>query len=379
MTDQLAGSQVSLIITTYNQARFLADAIQSALAQTVRPGEIIVVDDGSTDDPAAVVHRFGDVVYIRQENQGLAAARNAGWKAAAGVLVAFLDADDKLHPKAIMTNIKQFQNSSNCAFVYGAYRYIDEFGKPLRTIPLRPVTKDAFCGFLTGNLIGMHATVLYRRDRLAEIGGFDRTLPACEDYEIYLRLSQLYPVACTPECLADYRRHDANMSNDIPFMLRTALKVLGRYEQVARSRAEWIAAYQQGVADWKSHYAEMQFGQIVRAVRSRSAFARQCLNTAVVARMAPLEIAAASMILLKRWQRKRKSGRRVGLALRQTSPLSEEFGFDRGRPVDRHYIEAFLYTYSTDIHGRVLEIGDNEYTRRFGGDRSHEERRFEQV
>src|SRR5215470_8083773 len=79
-----AGASVSIIITTFNHARFLADAIRSALAQTVTPSEVIVVDDGSTDDPAAVVAGFPGVRMIRQRNQGLAAARNTGWRAAAG-------------------------------------------------------------------------------------------------------------------------------------------------------------------------------------------------------------------------------------------------------------------------------------------------------
>src|SRR5580765_3123297 len=89
---------VSVIITTYNQARFLADAVRSALAQTAPVSDVIVVDDGSTDDPARVVVGFPEVQLIRQANRGLASARNTGWHAARGHYVVFLDADDRLLP-----------------------------------------------------------------------------------------------------------------------------------------------------------------------------------------------------------------------------------------------------------------------------------------
>jgi glycosyltransferase involved in cell wall biosynthesis len=368
MSDQ--SRQVSLVITTYNHARFLAEAIESILVQTVPPSEIIVVDDGSTDDPAGVVNCYEGVIYVRQENQGLAAARNTGLELASGRFVAFLDADDKLHPNAIAANLNQFQNHPECAFVYGAYDSINGSGKYLQSVPLRPADKDAFRGFLTGNLIGMHATVLYRRECLANVGGFNQSLPACEDYHVYLELSRLYPVTCTAECLADYRRHDNNMSNNVPLMLRTSLEVLSHFEDAARSRPEWITAYHEGVRTWKKFYSEMQVVQLVRSVRAGSLLFRQLRNTIAVARIAPGNIVGAVITILARSLRKRTSSKHIDFGdLKRTAPFSNEFGFDRGKPVDRRYIEAFLSAFSTDIRGRVLEIGDNEYTRRFGGPR----------
>jgi SAM-dependent methyltransferase len=371
MTDQPVPPPplVSLVITTYNHAHFLADAIDSVMEQTVRPDEVIVVDDGSTDMPGDIVRRYPGVTYIRQENQGLAAARNTGWKAASGQFVAFLDADDKLCPKAIATNLQQFRNHPSCAFVYGAHSYMDEAGKSLRAIPLQPVGDDAFRGFLAGNLIGMHATVLYRRDRLEEVGGFDRSLPACEDYDVYLRLSRLYPVICTATCLAYYRRYGTNMSNNIPLMLTSVLRVLGNHQQAAQSRPDWAGAHRDGIAGWKNYYAGKQMGQLIGAVRSRSPVVCQLLNTARIAWIAPRSTIRAARAHLGTWRRGRKLRKRVRFGdLQRTSPISKEFGFDRGKPVDRRYIEAFLASRSSDIRGRVLEIGDNEYTRRFGGD-----------
>src|SRR5215472_8988709 len=122
---------VSIVITTYNHAQFLAEAIESTLAQAPLPDEVIVVDDGSTDDPGAVVARYPNIKLIRHPNQGLAAARNTGWRAARGRYVVFLDADDRLLPEALASNLRRFDERPECAFVYGGFRYIDADGRYL--------------------------------------------------------------------------------------------------------------------------------------------------------------------------------------------------------------------------------------------------------
>ncbi|TGP23421.1 glycosyltransferase [Mesorhizobium sp. M1D.F.Ca.ET.184.01.1.1] len=368
MTTSPAAVSVSVVITTYNHARFLAEAIDSVRNQTVKPDEIIVVDDGSSDNPESVVRQYDDVRYIRQKNQGLAAARNTGMTAACGEFIAFLDADDRLRPMALATNLALFRDNPNYAFVYGAFRDIDETGAIRNNVPLRPAGQDPYAGFLTDNLIGMHATVLYRRRTLEAAGGFDRSLRACEDYDVYLRLSRANKVACTPECLADYRRHATNMSNNNPMMLRAALKVLRRQRDIAQTNPDWAAAHRQGVEKWKCYYTDMQLRQVATALRLRSSLADQLGNTIAVSLVAPLQTAMMLRRRFRRWSSRHRSIVWFG-DLQRTAPFSSEFGFDRGRPVDRRYIETFLASCSSNISGRVLEIGDNAYTIRFGGSR----------
>ena len=122
---------VTVVVTCYNQGRFLPESIGSLLSQTRRPDEILLVDDGSTDNTRDQVRRFPEVIYIRQDNSGLAAARNTGLRRSRGDLLVFLDADDRLVPQALEAGLDDFAAHPECAFVFGAFRRIDATGKPL--------------------------------------------------------------------------------------------------------------------------------------------------------------------------------------------------------------------------------------------------------
>ena len=178
---------VGVVIPTYNHARFLADAISSVLTQTRAADEIIVVDDGSTDDPESVVAQFPKVQVIRQDNRGLAAARNTGLRNCSASLIVFLDADDRLLPSAIEAGLACFALRPECAFVYGGYRRISENGTPFGPDIFYPINGDGHLTLIQFNIIQMHAAVLYRRDCLLTVGGFDESLRRLEDHDIYLR------------------------------------------------------------------------------------------------------------------------------------------------------------------------------------------------
>ena len=137
---------VTIVITTYNHARYLDQALDSVKAQTTPVDEVIVVDDGSDDDPAAVCGRYPWVRFIRQHNQGLAAARNTGLNAATGTFIGFLDADDRLRPTMVEGNLGQLESNPGLAFVYGAYALVDEAGRLLSEVPLRAPGPDAYAG-----------------------------------------------------------------------------------------------------------------------------------------------------------------------------------------------------------------------------------------
>lgn len=245
---------VSVVIPCYNHAHFLGEAIESALQQAYAHIEIVVVDDGSHDNTAAVAARYRGVRYIRQHNQGLAAARNTGLHHATGSYLVFLDADDRLDPHAVPTGIGYLETHPAWVFVSGHYRLIAADGSLLREWDAECVTHDHYAALLQRNYIGMHATVMYRRAPLEAIGGFDPALPACEDYDVYLRLARHHPVGCHNQIIADYRQHTTNMSRNAALMLRWVVTVLHAQRSSISGKRHLIAAYRAGIRSAQAYY-----------------------------------------------------------------------------------------------------------------------------
>ena len=305
---------VSIVIPCYNQGRFLNEAIASAAAQRGLVSEIVVVDDGSTDETPAVATRDGSVRYLRQEQRGLSEARNSGWRASSGDYIVFLDADDRLLPGAVEAGLEAFGRWPQAAFAFGHYELIDEHGavlptwRELRIADDRSFTtgdfelvlpdgrrvgrspqprrvSDHYTAMLRRNYISMHAAVVYRRSVLEETGAFDPRLSALEDYELYLRVTRIHPVACHDQVVAQYRRHPAAMSRETLNMLRMALFVLHEQRPYLAKHPGAIEAYEAGLTFWKRHYGK----QLVRSVPSHLAAGR--LRQAGSACLWPLALA----------------------------------------------------------------------------------------
>jgi SAM-dependent methyltransferase len=344
--------KTAIVITTYNHAHFLSYAIESCLRQTATVDEIIVIDDGSTDDPASVAARYAKVRIIRHENRGLAAARNTGIAATDATFLTFLDADDRLLPEAMQIGIQHLEAQLNAAMVYGAHRMIDKKGRPISAKIYFPVLGDAYLQFLRrGNFIGMHATVVYRREHLIALGGFDESFRSCEDYELFMRIAKAGPIVSHERLVAEYRKHGQNMSNNAPIMLATALRALDvQLGSGSTVTTEVRAAIAGGRIFWTDYYSAEP--PKVRGFRGQRRLAKLMPS---LGRLMPEDFWAPSI------------GRVMFGDFARTSPISNSFGFDRGKPIDRYYIENFLARQSSDVRGRVLEIGDNSYTVRFGG------------
>jgi glycosyltransferase involved in cell wall biosynthesis len=248
------GTTVGVIIPAFNQARFLGEAIQSVLAQTLPADEIIVVDDGSTDDPAAVAAQFPTGRLIRQDNRGPSAARNTGLRNSKSDCVVFLDADDRLLSNALESGLACIASHPDCAFVYGGHRLISEDGRLLWPDILRPIKGDAYHALLRGNLVGSPMTALFRRDCLLAVNGFDETLRVCEDYDLYLRLAERYPIASHSAIVAEYRKHGQNTSNDYVAMLKGVLLVLDVNEARSATDPAGRAAAREGRTKMRRNY-----------------------------------------------------------------------------------------------------------------------------
>ncbi len=277
----------SVVIICYNYGRFLAEAIESALGQTLGGVEVVVVDDGSTDDTPAVAARFPSVRYVRQVNQGMAAARNTGIAASRGTYVAFLDADDRLLPDAVRLGWECFQQHPESAFVSGRYRKIDVEGRPIPVAPYPRVTSDHYRTLLRENYIGMHATVLFRRDAIEAVGGFDRRLRACDDYDIYLRIARLMPAACHEGLVAEYRRHGDNTSFNWGLMLRSTVGPLRSQWAHVRGNAALEGAYRAGIRGWQKSYGAPLLAQTLGDLRQPREWRRGFSGLAALLRFYP--------------------------------------------------------------------------------------------
>lgn len=264
---------VTVVITCRNHAHFLPDAIDSVRRQTFQDFELIVVNDGSTDDTATVASRHRDVRYVWQAHAGLPAARNAGLREARGRHVVFLDADDRLLPSALQIGVECAASHPDAAFVSGHYTVIDRDGHRVSDRRRAFVTASHYEVLLRVNYIGMHATVLYRRETLARHGGFDESLPAGEDYDMYLRVARVEPIVCHPEFVAEYRRHGANMSLNSGLMLTAILRVLRRQRGHVRGQARLEEAYREGVAFSQRLFGDWLLDELARHVRSGRSWA----------------------------------------------------------------------------------------------------------
>jgi glycosyltransferase involved in cell wall biosynthesis len=252
---------VTVAIACYNHGHFLAEAIESALTQSSPPDEIIVVDDGSTDNTSDVATRYPQALYVKKPNGGLSSARNAALFRASGERILFLDADDILLPNAVQDSLAAFAAEPEAAFVYGGYREVDASRKLLFE-HMSERQADPFEALLRGNYIAMHGTVMYDTAILRDSGGFDIGLKSCEDYDVYLRLARANTVGCYFSIGADYRRHGGNMTANHIQMIRYARAVIKRHGSSRSLPARYRTASRAGLEFMTSYYAEAALKEI---------------------------------------------------------------------------------------------------------------------
>ena len=239
--------KVSVIIPTYNCARYIGEAIDSVLNQTYRGFEIIVADDGSTDNTKDILKPYINdelIHYIYQPNHGPSAARNTGINVARGEYIAFLDADDLWVPTKLEKQVNFLDNNMNVALVFSDVCLFDETGimsdsflkdkKKLKGIPISSdssiggvFARNIFDDLLQENFIPTK-TVVVRKNCIEEVGGFDETLFSVEDLDMWLRISRAYEIGYIKGSLAQKRQHNANIGSNQKLALESKIRVLNK-------------------------------------------------------------------------------------------------------------------------------------------------------
>jgi SAM-dependent methyltransferase len=382
---------VSGIIVFLDEERFLDEAIESVFEQSYPAWELLLVDDGSTDRGTEIARDWAArhperVRYLEHEghqNRGMSASRNLGIREARGEYVAWLDGDDVWLPRKLEQQVEILERHPEAAMVYGPLHvWYGWTGRPADAVRdfVQPL------GFSAGTLIepprlltaflrdDLHTPggEMVRRAVLESVGGFDASFRGMyEDGVVHAKICLDHAVFASGTCWYRYRQHPDSCCN---------VSIAAGTDREARRRyLTWLDDHLEAEGR-----AGGEVGRLVRRLlRSTSpgpvARIRTRIGDAIHAGLRRARPTA------ERWT-PAAARRAVGLVgfggrgvppsgwvhlgnLRRVTPISRVFGFDRGRPVDRHYIEGFLETHAADVRGAVLEVGDRAYTLRFGGDR----------
>ncbi len=223
---------VSVVITCYNYGRFLPEAVDSALGQTHDDLEVIVVDDGSTDETPELVARWRDEPrfrHVRQANAGQAAAKNHGARLARSPLVAYLDADDRWHPEKLARQVPRFARAE-VGVVYCLSLLMDQAGQTRHPPPRKPRrvprAGQVTAALLFENFVPFSSSVI-RRDLLERVGGFDENLAMAIDWDLWLRISRHCAFDWVDAYLVDYRiGHGDQMSRKFLVRLDCCQQIL---------------------------------------------------------------------------------------------------------------------------------------------------------
>ena len=219
--------QVSVIIPTYNSARYLGEAIDSVLAQTFRDFEVLVIDDGSSDETETMMRRYGPPVrYIRQKNSGVAVARNRGILEGRGRYVAFLDADDTWLAHKLEKQIEALDGASGAGFCYSAFTVVDSDLKPVSVSRSKRQASALEDLLLRGNVVGSVCTVLCERALIEMLGGFDPALSQCADWDMWVRIAAHTEFIYVDEPLVTYRHHGGMISRNAALLESDSVRVL---------------------------------------------------------------------------------------------------------------------------------------------------------
>lgn len=258
---------VSVIIPCYNQGKYLPLSVESALAQTHPNVEVIVVNDGSIDNTSKITALYPKVTYLEQQNRGVAEARNNGFNASKGEFVQFLDADDRLTDRSVEAHLHCFDLHPEAGFVVGEIEWIDEANRPYGKGASPVLEANWYEELLKVNHVANTVAVMFRRNVLETVGGFNSFYIPAEDYEILLRAARTFSSAHHSEVVSQYRRHSTNASRRGTVMLKATNRVMRSQRPFIQGSGRLKEAQRIGDQNWRDFFGGVTIKEIWASLR----------------------------------------------------------------------------------------------------------------
>lgn len=239
---------VSVVVPNYNREKLVLEALQSIVAQTYSPLEVIVVDDGSNDESVKAITYFIDnvkpkevtITLFRQENKGGNAARNIGILKSKGEFIAFLDSDDLWMDDKIEKQVSKLLTDENAGAVYCGLIEVDSSGmEELSNEPRVYPSGDLSSQLLIKDVTAPTSCYMVRSSAFKKVGMFDLNLKARQDWEMWIRISQEFPILAVSEKLVKYRRHDGERTISDPFREIEAYKQIRKKYSESLNNQSW--------------------------------------------------------------------------------------------------------------------------------------------
>lgn len=266
---------ISVVIPARNAEQTIGSTIQSVLNQSYSDIEIIVVNDGSSDNTNTEIENLFDdksnIKLTEIDHSGVAAARNHGIELANGDLIAFLDADDVWHREKLTIQREHLLANKNAAFLYSPIRLIDEHSNILSTSPYLQFEGDVLKHMLLTQFINASSSLLCHKEAVRSVGGFDSTAymkghQGCEDYLFSVRMAAKYELAAAPYYLTGYRCHTTNMSNNYGQMQKSKESILRMLQDELPDTPDNVFKWHASHAFTYMGYKALKSGRLVKGM-----------------------------------------------------------------------------------------------------------------
>ena len=294
--------RISVIIPAYNAERTLQKTVHSVQNQTFSDIEIIIINDGSTDQTSGIIQNLSDsrIRVFSYENGGLPTARNRGIARSSGELIAFIDADDLWTSDKLERQMAALEAHPEAAVAYSWTQSIDDQGQLLYQYHSVFFEGDVYAEILVNNFVSNGSNILVRKSAILSVGEFDPTLKSCEDWDFYIRLAAKYHFVVVPDWQILYRQSPTAMSSNVEVMKTAALAVISKAYEAAPPEYQYLKSKS---LSWIYEYCTQQHLRCSGELRSVQAATQSFWEAIRLRPQVLLEGYGQSLVrwLIKRW------------------------------------------------------------------------------